>query len=303
MINPDEVDVIDFKIEDYKELLDIFDAIACESLSINQFTANRYVKPHIGYGSYIFTRLCIHAKSLLRATPLSRWSKTDFNLWVLSCIAGHVRAIMEGYLFYMYLSEIPVSEEEWKAKLWTMHMNDCVKRLKIMQETDNQERIIFFEEEKVKIMNELKSNAYFLSLPTPVQKGCLNGKFLMIYTRDELIEKYDLDKKTFDVLFDILSHYIHILPISYYSHEQNKRGSGLFNDTDLGYLCMCLGVVTTLLEKANTRLITFFPDAKKCMKGKKSIFSPGPRDNLPLIQRESNNKKTGKKRENSWYLS
>lgn len=296
MATTEEFDISDLKIEDYIELLDIFDSTACESLSINQFTANRYVAPHIGYGSYIFTRLCIHAEGLLRATPLSRWSKTDFNLWDLSCIAGHVRAIMEGYLLYMYLSDIPISEEEWKAKLWTMHMNDCVKRLKIMQSTNNQERIVFFENEKEKINNELTSNFYFQSLPVSVQKGCLNGKFLMIYQRDELIEKYDLDKKTFDVLFDILSHYIHILPISYYSHEPNKRGSGLFNDTDLGYLCMCLGVVTTLLERSNTRLITFFPDAKICMKGKKSTFSPGPKDNLPLIQRERNNRKKNKKK-------
>lgn len=52
---------------------------------------------------------------------------------------------MEGYLFYMYISEEPLSEDEWKAKLWTMHMNDCIKRLKLMQSTGNSERVYFLK--------------------------------------------------------------------------------------------------------------------------------------------------------------
>lgn len=293
-----EIKKSDFNVDVYKELIDLFDATACESIAINQFTAGRLVDPHIGYGSYIFTRLCIHSESLLRAAPMSRWSKSDFQFWDLSCIASHVRAIMEGFLFYMYISESPASDDEWKARLWTMHMNDCMKRLKFMQLSNNLERVNFFDTEKEKIKNNLNENPYFSLLPSSIKKGCLNGKFLMINTRDELIDKYGIDKNSFDILFDILSHYTHILPISYYSHEQERRGSGLFNETDLGYLCMCLGVVHTLMEKCNERVIGFFPDAESCRRGVKSIFSPGPKGNLPQleIERQNRNNKKRKKK-------
>lgn len=285
-----------FTIEVYQELLDEIDAVICESLAMNQFTAGRYVAPHIGYGSQIFTRLCIHGECLLSAAPMSRWFKKDFHFWDLSCIAAHVRALMEGYLFYMYISEEPLSEDEWKAKLWTMHMNDCIKRLKLMQSTGNSERVYFFEAERQSISDNLNSNEFFQGLSTSVKKGCLNGKYLMIYSRDELVLKYGLDKKVFDNVFDILSNYIHILPISFYNHEPNKRGSGLFNDADLGYLCMCLGIVISLMRQCNDRLESCFPDAQSCRKGKKSTFSPGPRTNLPQLVRERQNRNNKKKR-------
>lgn len=286
----------DFTVEVYKELLNEFDAVMCEALSMNQFTAGRYVAPHIGYGSQIFTRLCIHGECLLSSAPMSRWSKKDFHFWDLSCIAPHVRAIMEGYLLYMYISDEPLSENEWKAKLWTMHMNDCSKRLKLMQSTENFDKANFFEAERDKISGELNSNQFFLELPSSVRKGCLNGKYLMIYSRDELVLKYGLNKNMFDNMFDILSNYIHILPISYYSHEPNKRGSGLFNDTDLGYMCMCLGIVIHLIRTCNDRLEDFFPDSGVCRKGKKSTFSPGPKENLPQLVREHQNRNKKKKR-------
>lgn len=286
----------DINVELYKNLLDEFDAVVCESISMNQFTSGRYVVPHVGYGSQIFTRLCIHSECLLSAAPMSRWFKKDFHFWDLSCIAAHVRAIMEGYLLYMYISDEPLSEDEWKAKLWTLHMNDCVKRLKLMQSIGEAEKAAFFEAEQHRIREELSSNEFFLGLSAAVKKGCLNGKYLMIYPRDELVLKYELDKKVFDNMFDILSNYIHILPISFYSHEPNKRGSGLFNDADLGYLCMCLGIVITLIGRCNDRLVSHFPDAQVCRKGKKSTFSPGPKSNLPQLVREHQNRNNKKKR-------
>lgn len=286
----------DITVEVYKELLDEFDAVICEAISMNQFTAGRYVVPHVGYGSQIFTRLCIHGECLLSAAPMSRWFKKDFHFWDLSCIAAHVRALMEGFLLYMYISEKPLSENEWKAKLWTFHMNDCVKRLKLMHSIGSAEQTAFFETERQKIHEELNSNEFFLGLSASVKKGCLNGKYLMIYPRDELVLKFGLDKKLFDNMFDILSNYIHILPISFYSHEPNKRGSGLFNDVDLGYLCMCLGMIIPLMRQCNDRLESHFPDAQICREGRKSTFSPGPKENLPQLVREQQNRNNKKKR-------
>jgi hypothetical protein len=285
-----------FTVEDYKELLSEFDSVVCESIAISQKSANRYVAPHIGYGSQIFTRLCAHSQCLIRAAPLSRWSKSDYNNWDFSEIAPHVRAILEGYLFYMYLSEPPQSEAEWQSRLWVMHMNDCMKRLDLMQSLERQEDILFFSGEKEKIAKELNKNEYFISLPEKIRKGCISGKFLKIYSRDELIIKYNLDKVFFDKYFDLLSHYTHILPFSFYGLEPNGRGTGLLNDDDLAYLCLGLCVVSDLMDRCNDRVVDFFPDVQIFRKGKKSIFSPGPRENLPQLKRERENKNAKKKK-------
>lgn len=123
----------------------------------------------------------------------------------------------------------------------------------------------------------MNSNDFFLKLPSSVKKNCLNGKFLMIYPVDELILKYKIDKNLFDSIFDILSNYIHILPISFYNHEPNKRGSGMFNETDLGYMCLCLDIIITLMRQCNERLAGAFPDAQSCRKGKNLYFLRGLR--------------------------
>ncbi len=286
----------DFTVEDYKEILHEFDKAVCEAIAICQKSAGRYVAPHIGYGSQIFTRLCAHSRCLIKAAPLTRWSKSDTHHWDFSEVAPHVRAIMEGYLFYMYLSEPPEIENEWKTRLWVMHMSDCTKRLQLMKSLGDEDGITFFSNEKSKITSELENNDYFNALPAGIKKGCLSGKFLMINTRDELIEKYGLNKIFFDRFFDLLSHYTHILPFSFYSYEVNGRGTGLFNEADLRYLCLGIGVANFLLEKCINRVVDFFPDVDQYRQGVKSIFSPGPKANQPQLVTERFNKNAKKKK-------
>ncbi|WP_249687419.1 hypothetical protein, partial [Pectobacterium polaris] len=47
------------------------------------------------------------------------------------------------------------------------------------------------------------------------------------------------------------------------------------------------------------RLISFFPDAEGCRRGVKSIFSPGPRGNLPQLEIERQNRNKKRRRNES----
>lgn len=285
-----------YTLQDYEELLKTYDASVCNAIAVSQNTGNRYVEPFIGYSSWIFTRICVHAQSLIRAAPMSRWVKSDFHNWDFSGIAPHIRAIMDGFLLFSYLSEKPASEEQWKAKLWVMHLNDCTKRLKIMTGAEKQSEIEFGTTEKARIQGILNENIYFLSLEPSIRKKCLNGSFLMIDSRDDLLAKNEINKINFDIMYDIFSHYVHVLPISYYRMEANGRGTGVFNQSDLNYMCLGLSIATDYLDKATDTMVTFFPDATAFMKGVKSTFSPGPRANLPQLVRERKNKNEKKKK-------
>ncbi|WP_253073389.1 hypothetical protein [Sodalis ligni] len=109
------------------------DIAVCEANAISNAIGVRQTEPYKAWSTYIFTRICAHASFLMAATPISRWSKREYENWDVSSIAPHVRAIMEGEILFYYISKDPLSLEEWKAKLNVMHLNDCVKELNYFQ--------------------------------------------------------------------------------------------------------------------------------------------------------------------------
>jgi len=101
----------------------------------------------------------------------------------------------------------------------------------------------------------------------------------MIPSRDELLEKLDIDIGEFNAFYDIISNYTHILPISYYRSEANGRGTGVQNQTDLSYISLSLIKATHWLNVTTERMVELFPDADTVRKGKKSKFTLGPKEN------------------------
>ena len=84
----------------YTLALQKFDAAICEATAVSQITANRFVAPNVGYGSYVFTRMCGAGTAMIRAAPLSRWIRSDFVDWQFAAVAGHARALLDGYLLF-----------------------------------------------------------------------------------------------------------------------------------------------------------------------------------------------------------
>ena len=267
----------DFTIDDFHHVLREFDKAVCEANAISQGVGVRMAEAYQGWSTYIFARICIHASIMISNVPKSRWAKRDYDFWDFASIASHVRAILEAELLFMYLSEAPDSEEAWSAKLNVMHMNDCVKRIELFTQSDNTEALEFYNEQQSIIAERLNKNPAFLSLDSGTRKRCLSGKALTIPNRDDLLIKLGKDPKSFKVMFDFLSHYTHILPISYYKMEPNGRGTGCFNKFDFGYIIMGMLLCTESLIKCTERLVDIFPDVKRLRKGIKSKFTLGPK--------------------------
>jgi len=278
---PDETKASLTTRKDYDDALESFDVAVCEAIAVSQACSNRVAVPHQGYGTHIFTCICTAAVAMIRAAPLSRWTRSDFQLWALSGIAAHARAIIEGQLLLFYIMETPESTHGWSAKLNVMHLNDCVRRITLHTNLGSVENVEGFERQADELRNRLRSNEYFLTLPPHVQKRCLDGDSPMILSRSEMLDKVGWDRNHFRAIFDLLSQHAHILPLSFYRIEPNGRGSGLENPTDRSYICMTLLACADVLERCTTELVSAFPDAAIARKGKKSRFSPGPRGNLP----------------------
>lgn len=209
--------------EAYRDMLSVFDAAVCEACAISQAIGRRQAEPYAGYAANFFVRICGHAIAMLRALPLTRWVKADFDHWDFSAVAGHARAIAEGHLTFMYLAETPESREHWSAKLNVMHLCDCARRIAVFRNLDDEENVKWLESQKAELQERLNHNDYFLALPDGVRKQCLNGKFLTIANRDQLIESAGWDVKEFNALFDLFSQHTHILTMSFYRLEEEAR--------------------------------------------------------------------------------
>lgn len=265
----------------YKAALDKFDAAVCDACAVSQRTSNRLPEMNVGYASYVFTRMCGAATAMVRAAPLSRWIRSDYDDWQFGAVAGHARSLLDGYLLFSYLIEPAKSEAELKTRINVMHLNDCTRRLELHTNLGNAEEVAGFMKQQTELQERLKGNEHFQTLPAPVQKQCLNGRFLMIDSRDEMLAKVGFEKGQFDAIYDLWSQHVHILPISFYRIEPNGRGTGLENDTDRSYIAQAMEMCAAVLVEATERMVQEFPDAADARKGLKSEFSPGPSENRP----------------------
>jgi hypothetical protein len=234
---------------------------------------------------------------MIRAAPRSRWVRSDFEHWAFSCVAGHARAIIEGQLLFLYLFETPASTDEWSAKLNVMHLNDCTRRIKFFTNLGSAEvEIAAFKTKAEEISGRLKANPFFNLLPEPTQNKCLAGEFLMIPTRNEMLEKAGWDRSHFNAAFDLLSNHTHILPMSFYSMEPNGRGTGIANEADCVYIAMFLEICADILRATTDSMVDAFPDVANVRLGKKSTFSPGPKENVEAISNAPKRKVRAHKR-------
>ncbi|MCP2091304.1 UNVERIFIED_ORG: hypothetical protein J2Y81_007391 [Paraburkholderia sediminicola] len=273
------VEDIDATRSDYVTALNEFDSAICEAVAVSQAASGRFVEAHKGHATKLFTRLCAHGIALIRAVPLTRWVKSDHWSWDFSCAAPHVRAILEGYQLFSYIIETPESTEEWSAKINIMHLNDCMRRIKLFTGLESRDQVASLSVQADELRERLLKNDFFLSMPEPKRKRFLAGEYLMIDSRDERLNKLGIAPKTFSVLWDLLSQNTHILPLSFYRLEPNGRGTGLENVSDRNYLTRFLTIAAETMEEATNLMVGAFPDTTDVRKGVKSGFSPGPRSN------------------------
>lgn len=261
--------------EDFFLALRNFDCAVCEALAVSQSVGVREAEAYMGWSTHIFARICVNATIMIGNIPGSRWGKRDYDFWDFSLVAPYTRALIESELLLFYLSRIPSSQAEWSAKINVMHMSDCMKRMEHF--SPDPESDAAFEDQREMIAKRLNENEHFNALDAGTKKRCLSGKALTIKNRDEILDDMGVDRKQFKKIFDLLSHYTHVLPMSYYRMEANGRGTGCFNQVDYSYIYLAMEICTEVLTRCTDIITEMFPDTKKSMKGLKSKFSLGPK--------------------------
>lgn len=259
----------------YHFALEAMDVAVCEALAVSQAQAGRQAPTHIGYATFVFNRLCSHGIAMMRAVPLSRWMACEHEAWDFNLIAGHARAILEGYLYFLYLTQ-PANEAngEGRARITLLQLNDCCSRLKMFAADSTQ--AAHFEHQANELRDRLRSIPFFQRLPGTVQTSCLAGKKARFLDSTQLVELGGMDKESYDVWWNLLSQHAHIHPISFYRMEPNGRGSGMENEIDRDYLAMGLKTSAGFLGSATDRVVELWPDIADVRRGTQSSFDLGP---------------------------
>jgi hypothetical protein len=268
-------------LADYRERLLKLDIAVCEAIAVNQKVSQRLEAPAIGFSTYVFSRVCIHAQAIMCAAPKSRWVRRDFETWDVSTVAAHARSILEGHLLFHYLANAPTDLDTQRAYVNVIHLYDCMKRIKILPFLLSTQSIEALEKQAEEIKQRLEGIRFFSELPSKLKSDLLAGKFLMITPQKELIASLGIDQRQFDFFWNYLSQYTHLLSFSFHRMESNGRGTGCENDFDRGALCLVFELCTSLLTTAVDRLTEIFPDAVDARRGLDSKFSPAPTRNLP----------------------
>lgn len=264
--------------EDYMLALECLDNAVCEASAVGQAQAGRMAAPCVGYGTYLFARMCSHGVAAVRAMPYSRWVRSDHQEWGLNVLACHARALLEGNLYFHYFMQ-PTDEtlDEGRARVTLLQLNDCCSRLKMFAGSEQQR--LWFEQQRDELQARLRSIPFFLRLSPPLQAQCLIGKKAWFLDRAQLVELVGMDKAGFDILWDLWSQHSHIHPVSFLRMEPNGRGTGLECDPDRLYLAVAMLISAGILEAATDKIVEVFPDVAGERKGLDSKFSPGPKRN------------------------
>lgn len=263
----------------YQAALDKLDAAVCDAIAVGQASANRMAAPNVGHATQVFARLCGAGMAMVRAAPLSRWARADFENWDFGAISGLACGLLDGSLLFFYLIEPPTSEAELQARIDVMNINDCTRRIELHRNLGSLEDVIGFESQRGELLQRLKANEHFVALPQLLQVQCLDGSVLMIDSREKILDALGFPKKHFDALYSLWTQHLHILPMSFYRMEPNGRGTGLENETDRAYLIQAFQVCTAFLSDATDCMVEHFPDAAGSRKGIESRFQPGPVSN------------------------
>ena len=225
--------------------------------------------------------MACHLVALMSAAPLSPWVRKEFEVWDFAEVAGHVRAIMEGYILFEYLATSTGDKVIEHAVAHQIFLYDCTTRLERLGAVLGEDDKKGLKSEQVRIRGVLDSNAHFKSLPHRQREKLLEGKTLTLSSRDKLLDKFNIERKDFYLLWDLTSQQMHILSMAFMRMESEGRGTGAENDTDRFYIFFSLSYCLKLVKRATKRMVELYPELAKRCQGENSIFSPGPKRNQP----------------------
>jgi hypothetical protein len=248
----------------FNQWLESFDEAVTEAARVSRAASGRTgVSPKAWWASVLFTRMCTTSVSLLCLTPTSRFAGTLLDHYDSSATAALARNIIDSYLMFFYLCIDDGPAEEWQVRLKVMYLHDCMSRLKMFRDLNPEDpQVARFKEQADQLRVELMAIPFLAAYPEKKQMSLLKGDRSMIISRDDLLEKLDIDHARFRGIYALLSSHIHSAPLAFSRMADGDRGRGVESDYEKGRIGLALELADGYLRRATAEVLTIFPDAR-----------------------------------------
>lgn len=198
------------------------------------------------YGSYIFTKLCLHALALLKLKPEAGAPRTGDTrqIWDITSVAVIARAIMDSYyvFFYVAIDTCNESELEFRYRLWNYHgEKQRLDMLKLLKSTNPD--VVQLEKEVDALRATLVNSSFYESLTSDMQRQVRKGKKGILLSNSQLSERANIDPHYYKATFNFLSQYVHAYPfaatqlVKFRADDEDSLGIvKSIIDSSIGYL-------------------------------------------------------------------
>ncbi len=193
-------------------------------------------------------------------------------------------------LHYLYGAYFDPDDEGAAVQL--MHLYDLKKRETIFCDGNVDSELGHNQEEE--IVDWLTGTKRFHQLPPDVQENALQGRVLMLESKEEIIQRIGWDRERFYLLWKLTSKYVHVYSLPVYRSGPNGYQTGMENDFDRGFLALGLETCAPILEDITDKICEDCPDVHMALNGAFSKFSSGPYRNLPHSKRRALGKRRRK---------
>lgn len=169
------------------------------------------------YGSYIFTKLCLHALALSKLKPNvgPPTNAETLPAWDIPSVAVLARTIMDSYyvLFYVAIDDCDEKELEFRYNLWKYHGEK--QRLDMLKLSKSTNPIIVELETNVDTLRAtLVKNIFYKSLDRDTKHQVNKGRKGILLSNTQLSESAGIDPNYYKAQFNFLSQYVHAYPFA-----------------------------------------------------------------------------------------
>ncbi len=240
---------------------------------VSEFLVKKLVNERQWWACILFVRYCATAVSLLKILPSSQEERSANsekanpldNHWDYTAVAVLARTLFENQLTLFYLCFDPVSDDEWLSRINLMQLHDHHTRRKVFADLTPDDPVWTDNHEIPDDLDgKLRSRAYFQSLDLKRQREFLKGDKVSFLSHEEILERMGCEDIRLQMgMWRWWSAYVHSFPMSYYRMADQKRGTGVENRVDKGYISGTIELVTKMTIDASSRMRKLFPEVPR----------------------------------------
>jgi len=205
-------------IDEYLLVLNQLDEITNTAFNIsNELNGTHTNDWRKYYGSIVFKKLCLHAKSFRKLCPQTN---ADGNIifdemWDLPSMCSISRAIIDSYCvqYYILIEEISEDENNFRKHLWHYHSEKS--RLKGLEKIKSKDpRLKKLEDEIERHKKLLLETEIYKGLEKHNQRSIRKGQVAVNLSNSEISKRAGIDPGYYKSTFDLFSSYVHTHPMA-----------------------------------------------------------------------------------------